>query len=112
MTKTKKQYFTEIRALVADHPELVAFIDHEVELLTKKNSAPKKPTERQLENEHIKDAVLAIIKTPMTVSDIQEALLPTYDVSSQRLTAILNQLKEDNAIVRTVEKRKPYYKAV
>ena len=35
---TKREYFAQLREVVADNPELVAFIDHEVELLNKKNS--------------------------------------------------------------------------
>lgn len=109
MTKTKREYFSELKTLVADKPELVAFIDHELELLTKKNSGPKSPTAKQMENERIKDAILAVIESPMTVSDIQTALLPTHDVSNQRITALVTQLVEDNSLVRTVIKRKAFY---
>ena len=35
---TKKEYFGVIRNLVIDNEELVAFIDHEIELLNKKSS--------------------------------------------------------------------------
>ena len=110
MTKTKREYFNELLTYVADNAELTAFINHEMELLTKKNSAPKKPTVNQLENERIKDAILELLDHPMTVSDIQTALLPTYDLSNQRITALMKQLKEDNSVVRIVEKRKALYK--
>ena len=35
---TKKGYFEILRELVLDRPELVDFIDHEIELLTRKAS--------------------------------------------------------------------------
>ena len=47
MAKTKREYFTELKGIVANDSELVAFIDHELELLDKKNSAPKNPTAKQ-----------------------------------------------------------------
>lgn len=109
MTKTKREYFAELRLAVADQPELVAFIDHEVELLTKKNAGPKSPTATQVKNERIKDAILAIVESPMTVSDIQNALLPTYDLSNQKVSALVAQLVEDNSLVRSVVKRKAYF---
>ena len=35
---TKRDYFAQLKEIVKDNAELVAFIDHEVELLTRKNS--------------------------------------------------------------------------
>lgn len=37
---TKKEMFTEIRKVVADNAEMVAFIDHEIELLNRKSDSP------------------------------------------------------------------------
>lgn len=111
MAKTKREYFAELRTVVADNADLVAFIDHEVELLNKKNSAPKNPTAKQVANEGFKDIILANLvgKEPMTCGEIQKDILGEYDLSNQRVSAILSQLVEDNAIVRTVEKRKAYF---
>ena len=48
---TKRENYTAIRAIVADNAELVAFIDHELELLDKKNSKRSdKPTAKQTAN--------------------------------------------------------------
>ena len=106
MAKTKREYFTELKGIVANDSELVAFIDHELELLDKKNSAPKNPTAKQVENEKIKDIVLANIgEKSLTVSEIQKDILGTFDLSNQRVSAIVKQLVEDNAMVRTFEKR-------
>ena len=38
---TKREMFAEIRKIVADNAEMVAFIDHEVELLDKKKSGSR-----------------------------------------------------------------------
>lgn len=110
MAKTKREYFAELKNIVADNADLVAFIDHEVELLNKKNSAPKAPTAKQVENEKFKDIILANLGTdPMTVGQIQKDILGEFDLSNQRVSAIVTQLVEDNAVVRTVVKRKAYF---
>ena len=57
---TKAQKFAMLRAIpaVAENAMLVEFIDHEVELLTKKNSADKKPTAQQVANAGIATAII------------------------------------------------------
>lgn len=109
MAKTKREYFTELKGIVANNSELVAFIDHEIELLNKKNTAPKNPTAKQLENEKLKDIILDHIgEKSMTVSEIQKEILGD-EFSNQRVSAIVKQLVEDNSLIRTVEKRKAYF---
>ena len=111
MAKTKREYFNELKAIVSDNDALVAFIDHELELLDKKNSAPKNPTAKQIENEKVKDYILAHLVKPMTISEMLKDFLADYptELSNQRVSAIVKQLVEDNTIVRTVEKRKAYF---
>ena len=108
---TKRERFEQIKALVKDNEELVAFIDHEIELLNKKNSRSGKPTKTQLENEKIKNTILDILQTtgkPMTVTQ-----LLTNDeldgLSNQRVSALLTQLRKADAVVRTVEKKVAFY---
>ena len=111
MAKTKREYFNELKAIVSDNDALVAFINHELELLDKKNSAPKNPTAKQIENEKVKDYILAHLVKPMTISEMLKDFLADYptELSNQRVSAIVKQLVEDNAVVRTVEKRKAYF---
>jgi len=111
MAKTKREYFNELKAIVSDNDALVAFIDHELELLDKKNSAPKNPTAKQLENEKIKDYILAHLVKPMTISEMLKDFLADYptELSNQRVSAIVKQLVEDNAVIRTVKQRKAYF---
>ena len=111
MAKTKREYFNELKTIVSDNDALVAFIDHELELLDKKNTAPKAPTAKQVENEKIKDYILAHLVKPMTISEMLKDFLADYptELSNQRVSAIVKQLVEDNSVVRTVEKRKAYF---
>ena len=59
---TKRDYFTILRAsypeTASNYDDVIAFIDHELELLAKKNSAEKKPTAVQVANEGIKSAII------------------------------------------------------
>ena len=109
MAKTKREYFAELKNIVVDNADLVAFIDHEVELLDKKNAAPRKATQKQLDNEMYKDVILANLTEPMTCSAIQKDILGEYDLKNQRVAAILKQLVDDNSLVRTVVKRTAYF---
>ena len=108
---TKRMRFEQIKSLVGDNEELVAFIDHEIELLDKKNSRTGKPTKTQVENEAIKNTIfntLQIAGKPMTVTQ----LLATEELnglSNQKVSALLTQLRDVNKVVRTVEKKVAYY---
>ena len=110
MAKTKREYFAELRNIVSNNTELVAFIDHEVELLDKKNKAPKLPTAKQVENESLKDIILAHIgDKSMTVSEIQKDILGDKELSNQRVSALVRQLKDAGKVERIEEKRKAYF---
>ena len=108
---TKRERFEQIKSLISDNEELIAFIDHEIELLDKKNSRTGKPTKTQIENETIKNTIfntLQIAGKPMTVTQ----LLATEELnglSNQKVSALLTQLRDVNKVVRTVEKKVAYY---
>lgn len=105
---TKREYFAKLKSIVSDNAELVAFIDHEVELLDKKNSAPRKPTTKQLDNEGYKATILANLEGKMTISEIVKSVF-NNDLSNQKVSALVGQLVDDGVVVRTVEKRKAYF---
>lgn len=110
---TKRENFAELRklAVASKNEELVAFIDHEVELLNKKNSYKStKPTKTQRENEDLKVVLVGAMTTePMTISDIQDADATLGELSNQKISALLTQLIEDGKVVKSVVKRKAYF---
>ena len=121
---TKKDYFAVLSAIVIDanptnSADILAFIDHEVELLEKKNSAKSsKPTKTQLANEGLKDAIiatLAVIDKPVIITEMQKfnPELATDEkgetISNQRISALLRQLIDKGTVVRTTEKKKAYF---
>lgn len=82
----------------------------------KKNHADRKPTANQLENEKIKNYILANMgDAKYTVTELIDQVLANTEwakLSCSRMTAILTQLVEDNSVVRTTEKRKAYYSVI
>ena len=108
---TKRMRFEQIKSLVSDNEELVAFIDHEIELLDKKNSRTGKPTKTQVENEAIKNTIFNTLQAtgkPMTVTQLL-ATEELHGLSNQKVSALLTQLRDANKVVRTVEKKVAYY---
>ena len=110
---TKKDYFNVIKELVADRQDLVDFIDHEIELLSKKSSRTA-PTKTQVENEFIKEKVVATLQALdkfVTITELQEANVELANYSNQKISALLKQLVETNQVLRQVDKKKAYFKA-
>ena len=117
MTKTKKPTkrenfsallnFAEVKA----NPTLVEFINHEIELLEKKNSSEKKPTAQQTANDGIKTAILDGMEEGKmyTITEIIKAIPECADLTNPRVSALVRQLVDDKVVVRTEDKRKAYF---
>ena len=101
---TKKEMFVVLRARVADDAEMVAFIDHEIELLSRKRSTGK-PTKNQLANEGIKDEIISILaeSEDLRAGDIVKLMDEKY--SLPKVSALLKQLVESGKVVKTTEKK-------
>ena len=112
--RTKKEMFNFIKSKMSDYTEVIAFCDHELELLERKNSAERKPTVNQLDNKKIKKVVLEKIGTnSYTITEIIKNVLANTewaDLTCSRMTAIATQMAENGDLIREVVKRKAYYK--
>ena len=116
---TKRERFEQLMEIVKaseveNSSELVAFIEHEVELLNKKNSRSDKPTKTQLENEALKTQIMSVLKSvgrPITVTQLlkETELADNPNLSNQKVSALLTQLRKADAVVRTVEKKVAFY---
>ena len=108
---TKRDYFNAILSKYPLTEDEKAFIEHELELLAKKNSIDKKPTAQQAANEAIKSAIVEAMEDNRlyTVTEIQKSVEICADLSNQRVSALLRQLKDDGLVVRTEDKRKAYF---
>ena len=112
---TKKDHFAALLTLaeVQENQTLVDFINHELELLSKKNTADRKPTAAQKENEGIKAIILAALTTtPTSISDLQKKDAALAEISNQKISALLRQLIIDNKVVRTEDKKKALFALV
>ena len=114
---TKRDYYNTLLALdeVKSNPTLVDFINHELELLAKKNSAEKKPTAVQVANEGIKEVILETLADSgkmMTISEMQKANEELAELSNQRISALVRQMLADGKVERIEDKRKAYFKAI
>ena len=113
---TKRERFSQLMEIVKaseveNSAELVAFIEHEVELLAKKNSRSGKPTKTQVENETIKAQIVSVLERvgkPMTVTQLL-AESEFTGLSNQKVSALLTQLRKSGEVVRTIEKKVAFY---
>jgi hypothetical protein len=114
---TKRESFTEIKGILEElgKERLAKVMEHELELLAKKNSADKKPTAVQIANEGVKSVILEVLVAngdKMTISEMQKVNAELGGMSNQRISALVRQLKEDGKVERIEDKRKAYFKAV
>ena len=111
---TKREMFEQIKANYNLNADEIAFIDHELELLTKKNSAEKKPTAVQVANEGIKAEILEGMEVgkKYTITDLMKSVSACAELSNQRVSALVRQLVTDGSVERTEEKRKAYFSKV
>ena len=113
---TKRDHFTALLNLseVKSNPTLVDFIEHELELLAKKNSAEKKPTAVQVANEGIKDAIYDAMQENRlyTITEIIKEVAECADLTNQRVSALIRQMKDDGKVERIEEKRKAYFRKI
>lgn len=125
MTKkmTKKDYFNTLLAIedVKTNQALVDFINNELDLLARKNSSKSdKPTATQKANEKLKELILAEMGANpnklYTATDLMKILqgFVDYEVSNQKVSAIMRQLGENgtNEVKKIVDKRKSYFQIV
>ena len=110
---TKREMFEQIKSHLTD-PAEVAFVEHELELLAKKNSGDKKPTAKQTENDGIKDAIVEGMEENRlyTVTELIKEVAECNELTNQRVSALLRQLISEGKVVKTVDKRKSYFQLV
>lgn len=117
---TKKDWFAVIREMVEnsereDKAEMLVFIDHEVELLSKKRSSTNSKKDRENEELCIQlEKALAEIGRPVTITEfMKESTAEVATLSNQKLSALLKKCIEvRHTVVKTVDKKKSYFSLV
>lgn len=116
MTKTtKRDNFTSIIAILkaAEADDLVAVMEHEIELLDKKSAnRSTKPTVRQAENAEIKSVIVASLEKGKwyRCSEIQamNEILASA-MGTQRTARLCNDLVNEDLLVKTIGKKVVYF---
>ena len=115
---TKKDRFNQLLEIpaVQANAELVAFIEHELELLSRKSSsnAEKKPTVKQAENEALKDAIYNNMEENRlySITEMQKEFAECAELSNQKMSALLRLMIEEKRVERIVDKRKTYFSKI
>lgn len=113
---TKKEMFNEVIALATENKreDIVNFAQHEIDLLNSKKSN-NTMTATQKANEEIKVIILeelAKLNVPMTITDFlnaSEKVNALVNGSNQKTSALMKQLVDNKAVVKTVDKKKSYF---
>ena len=115
---TKRDRYAQLLALneVKANPDLVAFIEHEVELLARKNTVngEKALTPNQIQNENFKVIIAEHMASApdrlFNVTELNKEVDVLNDLSNQRISAILRQMVDAGKVEKVVDKRKSYFR--
>jgi predicted transcriptional regulator len=96
---------------VKENKEVYDKLDALKASIAKKNSAERKPTATQKANKSYKTAILEFMEVgkKYTITDLMKEVVELADLSNQRVSALVRQLKEEGLVERTEEKRKAYF---
>ena len=110
---TKRDHFNALLNLeeVKANPILVEFIEHELDLLAKKNAADKKPTAQQTANKAICEAIVEGMEPNRlyTITELIKEIPECADLTNQRVSALVRGMI-DTHIERVEKKRKAYFR--
>ncbi len=113
---TKKDWFAVIKTIVEtsdvdNKTDVLNFIDHEVELLSKKSSkaTPTKNQEANLEIMKTIKLALAECEKPVTISELMVNSEEMNKYTNQKLSALLKKLVDAGEVVKTIDKKKSYF---
>lgn len=117
---TKSQRFEDVLALL--HGETVkygttiedadAFIAHEMELLTRKNSAERKETDTQRANAKYRDLIVEFLSmqdTAKTCTEIAKGISELSDFNNQKVASLMRQLVEAGRVTKATVKGKSLF---
>lgn len=117
MTKTnkmtKRDYFNAIMSKYPLTADEKAFVEHELELLAKKNSADKKPTAQQVANAGIVSAIYdGMAENRLyTITELIKEIPACAELTNQRVSAIVRG-ELGVKFERVEDKRKAYFRKI
>lgn len=101
---TKKEMFAFIAETCADNAQIVEFCNHEIELLSKRVSKKSGPTKTQKENAILKETLKGLLTDELqSIKEIGESSEELKELSSQKISALLNQMVKAEEAVKVKE---------
>lgn len=112
---TKREYYELIKSKLADNAEIVAFCDHEIELLDNRKKTvdgEKKLTPKQKENLALVATILnnMEVDTIYSISDMQRKIEVCKGLTNQKISSLIRQAMLDGTIERVEVKGKAFFK--
>jgi hypothetical protein len=107
---TKKEMFAMIMEEVKGNAEMVAFLEHEIELLNKKKGSAnsKKEEEQKVVMDLIRETLM-VAEKGLTVTELQKANVGLGALSNQKVSAMLKKLVDNGEVIKTVEKKVSFF---
>ena len=114
MTKTQREYFTEIKEIVEreGRTDLVEFVEGRLAQLAKKASTPKKPTERQKENVALKADIenhLMQVAESKCIKELVSEVASLNGLTNQRVSHLLTDPVNAGVLEKNYVKKVPYF---
>ena len=115
---TKRELFAAVIDFIDNHDtdrtnsELIAGLQHEIELLDNKRNTPRKDTKTQIENKALQADIieyLTAVDAPQTIKQIQAGVPSIAEASNQKVTHLLTPLVKQGVLVKTYEKKVPLF---
>ena len=114
---TKKEMFAMAINVIAETnaPEkdfLIAGLQHEIELLSRKSSGSRKPTATQVANQGFKADILVALgeaDAPVSIKELYGICPSLEGLTNQRVTHLLTDLRKDGKVARTYVKKVAYF---
>lgn len=116
---TKKLTQKELYAQIIANYDLTdvekAFLKSRIEAIEKKSaSKSSKTSAKKTENESIKDSILSAMEVGelYTITDMLKNFECCANLTNQRVSALVRQLKEEGLVERTENKGKAYFSLI
>ena len=116
---TKREMFAQVIAMAqgkevtVSAEDIVAFAEHEIELLEKKaGSKSKKEVATDAENARLMEVIMETLtgaENPMTVSEVMGANAELGELSNQKVSALMKKLVDTGRVKKGTEKRKSVF---
>lgn len=105
MTKMTKMEALRIALTVVADADARAVYESMIAQLEKRAAAPRKasskPSARQIENGGVKEQIVALLSEgAKTIPQLMDGIVVDSELTSQRVSALLTQLKNEGAVVR------------